>query len=165
MRLTKNPRLVYVASSWRNYTRHAEVVRALEDFGHSVYDFRNPPSGTAFSFHELADAMEREKTYSFWNHEVSDSTDFRDIINHPMCKDGFNSDMQALMNAEVVVLVLPCERDAHLELGYAVGAGKETHILLDNPCKASLMYRMVDHLHSSLDDLKYSIGGPEVVAS
>ncbi|MBO4250274.1 MAG: hypothetical protein J5884_03355 [Paludibacteraceae bacterium] len=35
---------IYVASSWRN-TYYPEVVSALRDAGHSVYDFRNPPSG------------------------------------------------------------------------------------------------------------------------
>ncbi len=32
------------ASSWRN-TYYPEVVAALRDAGHEVYDFRNPPSG------------------------------------------------------------------------------------------------------------------------
>ena len=35
---------IYVASSWRN-TYYPEVVQALRDAGHEVYDFRNPPSG------------------------------------------------------------------------------------------------------------------------
>ena len=32
---------IYVASSWRN-TYYPEVVQALRDAGHEVYDFRNP---------------------------------------------------------------------------------------------------------------------------
>ena len=32
---------IYVASSWRN-TYYPEVVRALRNAGHEVYDFRNP---------------------------------------------------------------------------------------------------------------------------
>ena len=35
---------IYVASSWRN-TYYPEVVTALREAGHDVYDFRNPPSG------------------------------------------------------------------------------------------------------------------------
>ena len=34
---------IYVASSWRN-TYYPEVVQALRDAGHEVYDFRNPPT-------------------------------------------------------------------------------------------------------------------------
>ncbi len=35
---------LYVASSWRN-TYYPEVVAALREAGHEVYDFHNPPSG------------------------------------------------------------------------------------------------------------------------
>ena len=35
---------IYVASSWRNEF-YPEVVDALREAGHDVYDFRNPPSG------------------------------------------------------------------------------------------------------------------------
>ena len=35
---------IYVASSWRN-DFYPEVVEALREVGHDVYDFRNPPSG------------------------------------------------------------------------------------------------------------------------
>ena len=34
---------LYIASSWRN-TYYPEVVQALRDAGHEVYDFRNPPT-------------------------------------------------------------------------------------------------------------------------
>ena len=35
---------IYVASSWRNQY-YPEVVKALREAGHEVYDFRNPPRG------------------------------------------------------------------------------------------------------------------------
>ena len=33
---------IYVASSWRNQY-FPEVVKKLREYGHEVYDFRNPP--------------------------------------------------------------------------------------------------------------------------
>ena len=33
---------VYVASSWRNQY-YPDVVKKLREYGHEVYDFRNPP--------------------------------------------------------------------------------------------------------------------------
>ena len=33
---------IYVASSWRNQY-FPEVVKTLREYGHEVYDFRNPP--------------------------------------------------------------------------------------------------------------------------
>ena len=33
---------IYVASSWRNQY-YPDVVKKLREYGHEVYDFRNPP--------------------------------------------------------------------------------------------------------------------------
>lgn len=35
---------IYVASSWINVFQQ-DVVNILRDFGHEVYDFKNPPYG------------------------------------------------------------------------------------------------------------------------
>ena len=43
---------LYVASSWRNPV-HPSVVEVLLEAGHEVYDFRNPPGGTGFSWREV----------------------------------------------------------------------------------------------------------------
>ena len=55
--------------------------------------------------------------------------------------------------ADTFVLVLPCGKSAHLELGWAVGAGKRTAILLEDPVEPELMYRMVDHLAPNMQAL------------
>lgn len=158
-----NKRNIYVASSWRN-TEQPAVVSMLRRHGHDVYDFRNPdgnPNG--FSFQKVADAMKKEHEEAGrrpwdWDHLESEAEDLIRVLSHPMSRKGFATDMEALDAADTVVLVLPCERDAHLELGYAAGQGKQTHVLLDNPCKASLMYGMVDFLHEGLGSLMYVIG-------
>jgi hypothetical protein len=65
--------------------------------------------------------------------------------------------MAAMEKADAFVLVLPCGRSAHLELGWAVGAGKRTAILLDPDARdevtPELMYRMVDFVTPSVYDL------------
>jgi hypothetical protein len=49
----------------------------------------------------------------------------------------------AIRDAEATVLLLPCGRSSHLELGYACGAGQRTLVLLDNPMsEPELMYLM-----------------------
>lgn len=75
------------------------------------------------------------------------------MLNHPRSEAGFRSDFDAMQWADAVVLVLPCGKSAHLELGWAVGAGKRTAILLEDPVEPELMYRMVDHLAVNVDDL------------
>ena len=148
---------IYVATSWRN-TLQPKAVEELRKLGYNVYDFRNPEGGTGFAFGEVAADMTANGTYIDWNHESDNPHILEDVLNHPRCVAGFESDFAAMQAADIVVLLLPSERDAHLEIGWAVGAGKQTHIVLDNPCKASLMYRAVDYLHPNLADLLVTLG-------
>ena len=45
--------------------------------------------------------------------------------------------------ADAFVLLMPCGRSAHLEAGWAIGAGKPTAILL-SAGEPELMYKMAD---------------------
>lgn len=85
--------------------------------------------------------------------------DYLAMIDHPRSVAGFHSDFDAMRWADVCVLVLPCGKSAHLELGWAVGAGKRTAILLEDPVEPELMYRMVDYLATGLDGLTQWLGG------
>jgi hypothetical protein len=134
---------VYVASSWRNY-RQPEVVDYLRQKGYEVYDFRNPKEGdNGFSWREIDD------NWKNWT-----SAQFIEGLKHPVAQAGFKSDMDALEACDACVLVLPCGRSAHLELGQAVGAKKNTYVLLDeSPLEPELMYLMCTALCTSLDQL------------
>lgn len=58
----------------------------------------------------------------------------------------YTKNMVALRQCDVCILLLPCGRSAHLELGYAVGRGKPTAILHSQNSeqeKSELMYYMV----------------------
>jgi hypothetical protein len=136
--------IVYVASSWRNPLQQ-EVVRALQHVGHSVYDFRNPePGDHGFGWRQCATPE-----------QLKDPRAFRDeVLAHPVAKAGFAKDMRALRSAHATVLVLPCGRSAHLELGYATGAGQLTLVLLDNPMsEPELMYLMNTRICASLEEV------------
>lgn len=151
---------IYVASSWRNDRQHEVVVR-LRDAGFEVYDFQNPSGGKGFAWTDvMLDPMEVRDTagnlvqrVDNWNPENSSVEDFLEAINTDAAVQGFQRDLQAMQRASIFVMVLPCERDAHVELGWAAGAGKETVILLDNPTRASLMYRLADHISPTIEDL------------
>lgn len=121
---------VYVASSWRNQ-QQPEVVKRLRVEGHEVYDFKNPaPGNNGFHWSEI------DPDWQQWTPEQ-----LREAHKHPIACAGFKEDMNALVAADACVLVMPCGRSAHLEAGYAIGAGKPTCILLadDEP---ELMYKM-----------------------
>jgi hypothetical protein len=142
---------VYVASSWRN-ARHPEVVEALREDGHEVYDFRNPPNPRGgFSWSEIDPRAPRTVVGSPKMHLPA--ADIIEMLAHPRAGDGFASDMGALRWCEALVLVLPCGRSAHLEAGWAAGAGKLTVGLLDDG-EPDLMWKMLDHITAELGDAR-----------
>jgi hypothetical protein len=131
---------IYVASSWRNEARQQETVHVLRETGHSVYDFRNPSEGdNGFGWRQCAQNGEDPATF---RDMMQDPAFFRDmVLTHPVARAGFEKDMGALRAADATVIVLPCGRSAHLELGYAVGAKQRTIVYLDDPMsEPELMY-------------------------
>lgn len=136
------PRKIYVASSWRNELQPRVVSELLAD-GHLVYDFKNPrPGDNGFHWSEI------DHNWQQWTVEQ-----YRDALDHRVAKQGFASDFNAMKWADTFVLVLPCGRSAHLELGWACGQGKQTLVLLDK-MEPELMVKMVDHLCKDLDEVR-----------
>ncbi len=135
---------IYVASSWRNSIQQF-VVQELRSDGHSVYDFKNPaPGNHGFGWKQCGSEQ-----------DLKNPAGFVEVLKHPIAQAGFKSDMDALKAADAVVLVLPCGRSAHLELGWAAGAGKHTLVLLDNPIsEPELMYLACDAICVDLDEVR-----------
>ena len=142
---------VYVASSWRNQ-RQPEVVRALREAGHEVYDFKNPHAtgpdrgrrGVGFSWREV------DPNWQSWT-----TSQYLDALEHEAAVDGFESDMDALRWADACVLVMPCGRSAHLEAGWAQGSRRQLIILLDSgtPAEPELMYAMAYGICDTVDQV------------
>lgn len=130
---------LYVASSWRNHFQPF-TVSMLREEGHEVYDFRHPADGDdGFHWSEIDPAW---KSWGPWSYITALQTS--------QAEHGFKNDWEAMQWADAFVLQLPCGRSAHLELGWAVGAGKHTAILLDQNPEPELMYKMVDLVTPSL---------------
>lgn len=142
-------RRIYVASSWRN-AEQPVVVGKLRELGHTVYDFRNPrPGDHGFAWSEI------DPDWIGWQPRA-----FRVCLDHPVAVAGFASDFDAMRWADAFVLVLPCGRSAHLEAGWAIGAGKPTAILLhEDKFEPELMYRMADLIACDLDEVSEWLGG------
>lgn len=145
---------IYVASSWRNEGQQ-ELVRILRNFGHEVYDFKNPAPG--------------QKGFS-WKQVGFGQTDFYDgppdldqylkALAHPVAIEGFRFDKDAMDWADTFVLMLPCGRSAHLEAGWASGAGKAVHVLLSqDKFEPELMYLLCSSISTTVDDLIANIDG------
>ena len=136
---------IYVASSWRNPLQ-PDVVAVLKRDGHEVYDFRHPAEGDEGFAWEKLGGRPRQKWDAGYFANV--------VLDHPVAARGFELDMKALIAASAVVLVLPCGRSAHLELGYAVGMRKLTIVYVPSLDEPELMYRMCDYVETTLDGVR-----------
>ena len=131
---------IYVASSWRNEFQQ-DVVRFLRKQGHEVYDFTHPNGdmNTGFSWSDI------DPNWMNWN-----TKQYCEALNHPIAQKGFDSDFNAMQEADVCVMVLPCGRSANTEAGWMKGAGKKVYVY--SPCKQEpeLMYKIYDLVTNSM---------------
>ena len=134
--------LIYVASSWRNELQPV-VVDLLEGCnGCRVYDFRNPDGRTGFKWYDI------DPEWQSWS-----PAQFHQIIRqNPIAQAAFDADMDAIVACDICILVLPCGRSAHLELGWAIRNGARGIVLLDAG-EPELMYKMVHHLCVNMREL------------
>ena len=132
---------IYLASSWHN-PYQPWMVDALRQAGHQVYDFRNPPHSSGFAWHEIGLPL------------PCTASDYRNaLLTHPRAAQGFNADFSAMRWADTCLLVLPCGRSAHLELGWMAGAGKRTLILTEDGQEPELMALLADRICISFDEV------------
>lgn len=128
------PTYVYIASSWRNPLQQG-IVHLLRAARIDCYDFRKPTSndparqqGDGFRWSEI------DPSWLGWKPE-----DWRKALAHPIAQAGFAQDRDALLRADCCVLVLPCGRSAHLEVGYAAACGKPVFTLAIEQVEPELM--------------------------
>lgn len=134
---------IYVASSWRNEYQQDVVEQLRRETRCAVYDFRNPEEGNA-GFHW----SEVDVDWQQW-----DVAQFARGLEHPVAEKGYQLDMLALHRAEIVVLLLPSGRSAHLEAGWAAGRGKTVYVLSPEPMEPELMYKMARGVFASVTEL------------
>jgi len=101
-----------------------------------------PDGGTGFSWSEI------DPDWLTWT-----ARDYISNLDHPAAVRGFESDFNAMRRADSFVLVLPAGRSAHLELGWAAGAGKRTAILTRDGEEPEWMAKMVDLITDDLADI------------
>lgn len=139
---------IYVASSWRNAWQ-PEVVRRLREYGHEVYDFRNPddnPGGFRWS-----DVDEKWQEWSV--------AEYIGNLTHPVAEKGFRADLDAMLWADVCVLVLPCGRSAHTEAGWFAGRGSKTIVYIPEKQEPELMYKLFTAVTGSIEGIHHAITG------
>ena len=136
---------IYIASSWRN-DYYDSVVKELREFGHEVYDFRNPPGKTGFSWSEI------DPNWMKWT-----TQQYKEALGHPIAKAGFESDYAGMKWADVCVMVLPCGRSANTESGWMKGTGKRVYVYQPIPQEPELMYKLYNGVYDDIFQLNQAI--------
>ncbi len=153
-------RKIYLASSWRNKNQPA-VLSALRRAGHQVYDFTNhtphpgddTPNTCAFGWRQVLDTPVEK-----WS-----KGQYLEVLQHPISERGFNSDFDAMKWANCCVLSLPCNRSAHLELGWFIGRGVPAFVLMDETAlefEPELMYKMCNGIFINTESLAAHLNAP-----
>lgn len=123
-------RKVYVVSSWRNPD--------FDDFVKAIADIRDNDTGKAL--YEVYNFKTRGVSY---HHNKKESgEDFWKVLDNEEARGIFRRDMKYLRNADIVILLLPSGKSAHLELGFACGLGKDAYVVLNGVFEPEITYLM-----------------------
>ena len=87
------------------------------------------------------------------DHEKGAGFTYLEALERPAAKHVFEFDKKHLLDSDVVVLVAPAGKSAHLELGWSLGKGKPGYILLDNPDRWDVMYQFATGITANLEEL------------
>lgn len=145
---------IYVASSWRN-PHQPRLVNLFRRQGYETYGFRNPEIGdNGFHWSEI------DPKWQSWT-----PAQYRKALSEDLPEVGFQKDFEAMHWAEVFVLVLPSGRSSHLELGWAIGAGKPSYIYMPEAIEPELMHKMASGICISEVEIIRALDGIETLFS
>lgn len=124
---------IYIASSTKNELKVLELGKVFRENGHEVDMF----------------CEERKGRKVFREDEIKDihKYDTKEFLEIPAVWKGFKEDKKWIDWSDCVVMLLPCGRSAHLELGYALGLGKLGFIF------GNLLKGEVDVMHGFANDV------------
>ena len=133
---------VFLTTAWGN-PQHPEVVGLLRSAGFVVHDFAEHGPTLA----------------PWWGREAVTAEQFMTRLADPPQQSSFRRNFEAMEAADVCVLLLPSGRSAHLELGWFVGRGVPTVVVLGDCPPIELAYSLVDCLVPSVDGLVDALHG------
>jgi nucleoside 2-deoxyribosyltransferase len=91
----------------------------------------------------------------YWrDYEKGRGSSYRMALKGYAAQHIFEFDKTHLDRSDIVVMVMPSGRSGHLELGYAIGKGKEGYILFDHePERFDVMHCFATDIFFSLEEL------------
>ena len=131
--------MIYVIGSLKTQ-RAREVARRLRDARFEVFDDWQ------------ATAPDTDKHWTAY--EKARGRNLRDALQGKAGRNQFAFDEKHLNACKAAVLVMPCGKSAHLELGYIRGLGKPGFVLFDkDPDEFDLMYGLASEICYSEDEV------------
>jgi nucleoside 2-deoxyribosyltransferase len=131
---------IYLIGSLRN-PAIPEIANNLRGFGHEVFD-------DWFAAGPEADDKWRE-------YEQQRGRSFQEALAGHAAVNIFNFDKRHLDNADAALMVFPCGRSGHLELGYLSGKGKPTYVYYPEgePERWDVMYQFTSGVFTDFEEL------------
>ena len=79
---------------------------------------------------------------------------YKEALSGHHAQEVFDFDLKHLKSADIAVLVSPCGKSGHLELGWAIGQGKKGYVLFDGePNRFDIMYAFCTDIFFHIDEL------------
>lgn len=130
---------IYIIGSLRN-KKVPELANRLRQEGFEVFDDWYSPG---------------PETDDYWQaYEKARGRSYKEALSGYHPTQVFEFDKYHIDRSDVIVLVLPAGKSAHLELGYARGLGKTTYILLDgDPERYDIMYKFATDIFDNEEEL------------
>lgn len=137
-KVTPQGKKIYIAGSLAN-PEIVKVTIALQEAGHIPFSEWYTPGPEA-------DVLWRD-------YEQSIGFSYREALKRPSAVNTFQFDKRNIDDSDMMLMVLPCGKSAHLELGYIIGQGKPGHILMTSePEKWDVMYQFATGIHYNLQE-------------
>lgn len=131
---------IYLATSWKNEAQ-PETVAKLRAAGHEVYDFKT--DGVPLPSWKLIDPTGEQRS----------AEDRKAQLMSERAVQTRTEDMNAMRWADVIVALQPFGKSASFELGWGVGNGKHTAVLLADDQDSELMIGESNYLAADFEEL------------
>jgi nucleoside 2-deoxyribosyltransferase len=141
------PMKFFIASPWQNADVVKDLSVALATRGHTAYSFLDNGANAVGGAPPIEESEESFPN-SIMNWE-----------NNPAVKEIFESDMKALKESDVIILLEPSGRSSLAEAGIAYGMGKKIVVVGRVAHPSVVVYNICGDRYASTDDFLASLGG------
>lgn len=142
---------IYLIGALKN-TKIPLIGNSLRAEGYDVFDDWSSPGPEADQF-----LLKYEKTRGHG---------YKEALKGYAAQHNFQFDKFHIDRCDAAVMVMPCGKSGHLELGYVIGCGKPGYILFESePDRMDLMYNFATDIFFSEEELISTLrkGQPEPV--